>query len=1366
MRRLSALVAALYEAGFYREGYHPEAWELADVLWLAARITSPAAAKGGQCAHEHGEQRGAEQGPEAVEPHRPTTPSERGSESELQEPAVALHVRGPAPARVPAQPLGSRLFRAPAPFMLSNALDIGRALRPLLRRVPSRGRRIVDEEATVHNFAELRVPVPVRRGAPERWLELALVVDDHDSRVLWEPLLNELRQLLERHGAFRDLRLWRLGLDRGGSPHVWPGLYGGTAHRTGILRDAEGRRVILVFSDFTAPAWREGRFRQALNDWARHQPVALLHLLPQRLWRRTGLAAACFVDLCGAGKPGALNDRLRICPEDLPIPGTVAADWRRGLKLPVLTLTPTAVRAWSTMLAARGQARTAGVLMPVDWRAPFRQQPSPLQPPDAHLRRHRFRAGASPEAWELARYCAPMPLTLPVARLVQETMLPNSQPVHLAEVFLGGLLKRAEHQLTANPAPLETIYEFHDGVRQLFIDDLTPPGLLDVLQRVSRRVEGRLGRPHDFLARISDPTLFDPETLLDPGSRPFAHIKLQVLRRLGGEYGRWAVQLAASLQQQSPEVGVAAARAPPAVEPEFPTRFRDRFSGTHLEGPEMVWLPGGTFRMGDIQGVWQESERPVHEVTLSHFAVGQYPVTFEEYDAFCDETGREKPNDEGWGRGKRPVIDVSWEDAQAYCQWLGERTEQQYGLLTEAQWEYACRAGSQGAYCFGDDAGQLRKHAWYGEDWQKGSTHPVGEKQPNVWGLHDMLGNVWEWVQDWFDRYSEPAQTDPSGPKSGSDRVSRGGSWRLGAGDCRSAYRGYWDPGYRGQVLGFRLSRTGPLHSYPFALDRPKEEAEKEPEVIEPESPVPGLRDRLRGGSLGPSMVWLPGGTFRMGQEDSRWDDERPVHDVTLTSFSVGQYPVTFEDYERFCQATGRKMPPDEGWGRGSRPVIQVSWEDATRYCEWLSEQTGERYALLTEAQWEYACRAGSRSKYCFGDDEEQLGEYAWYEQNSGGQTHPVGQKRPNEWQLYDMHGNVYEWVQDWFGDYSEQAQTDPSGPESGSVRVGRGGGWRGGAGYCRSAYRGFWGPGVRARGLGFRLSRTGPWPLDAFTLVRQRAQGAGVATRPEEAKKGRYAPYEGFRDRLSDGGEAPEMVYLPGGTFRMGDGQGIGHGDERPVHEVALDSFALGRFPVTVGEYFRFAEATKSHYPEWLEDGSEHPIDRGKRDYYRRVGMGRENLDLPMVGVSWEDAAAYCEWLSEQTGERYELPTEAEWEYACRAGSEAAYCFGNDESLLDDYAWYSANAGGKVHPVAQKQANRFGLHDMHGNVWEWVRDWFGNYSEEAQSNPSGPESGSERLMRGGCWGERVSGCRSARREGGRPDRCEGFLGFRLSRRV
>ena len=146
---------------------------------------------------------------------------------------------------------------------------------------------------------------------------------------------------------------------------------------------------------------------------------------------------------------------------------------------------------------------------------------------------------------------------------------------------------------------------------------------------------------------------------------------------------------------------------------------------------------------------------------------------------------------------------------------------------------------------------------------------------------------------------------------------------------------------------------------------------------------------------------------------------------------------------------------PSRFTGNSNRPVESVSWDDVQAFIEKLNaKEGGAMYRLPTEAEWEYAARAGSITAYSFGDDAKQLGEYAWYGDNSKGETHPVGQLKPNAWGLYDMHGNVWEWVQDWYGKYAAEAVMDPQGPSAGSARVGRGGGWSAGARFCRSAYR------------------------------------------------------------------------------------------------------------------------------------------------------------------------------------------------------------------------------------------------------------------------------------------------------------------------
>lgn len=223
------------------------------------------------------------------------------------------------------------------------------------------------------------------------------------------------------------------------------------------------------------------------------------------------------------------------------------------------------------------------------------------------------------------------------------------------------------------------------------------------------------------------------------------------------------------------------------------------------------------------------------------------------------------------------------------------------------------------------------------------------------------------------------------------------------------------------------------------------------------------FQDTLKDGAKGPEMVLIEGGALLMGSDpnvDSN-ESEQPQHNVTIEPFYIGKYPVTFAEYAVFAQITGRRQPPDDGgWGRDRRPVINVSWKDATAYCDWLSEQTGKRYSLPSEAKWEHAARAGIRSRWYWGDNEENAGDCAWFESNAN-RTQPVGGKQPNDFGLYDMAGNVWEWVQDcWHGDYSNapddgRAWLKEDGGDC-ARRVVRGGSWHGLANYLRSAYR-FW---------------------------------------------------------------------------------------------------------------------------------------------------------------------------------------------------------------------------------------------------------------------------------------------------------------------
>ncbi len=272
-------------------------------------------------------------------------------------------------------------------------------------------------------------------------------------------------------------------------------------------------------------------------------------------------------------------------------------------------------------------------------------------------------------------------------------------------------------------------------------------------------------------------------------------------------------------------------------------------------------------------------------------------------------------------------------------------------------------------------------------------------------------------------------------------------------------------------------------------------ERKPQPEVVTEEEPrlpdvvdtgPPTLPPELR-----PEMVEIPAGVFMMGSpegEERRRDVEGPMHQVRISAFECMRYLVTRRFYLEV-------MGKDPGWPErdaDERPVNKITWYDAIEFCNRLSERErltpcyrrdgdgdtvtwdygADGYRLLTEAEWEYACRAGTTTRWSFGGDEEELEEYAWFSSNSDSRPQPVGKKKPNPWGFHDMHGNVFEWCWDWFEPYSEDPQVDPVGPLEGRYRVLRGGAFGYGAWDLRSAGRDWSRPELRDRSFGFRCAR------------------------------------------------------------------------------------------------------------------------------------------------------------------------------------------------------------------------------------------------------------------------------------------------------
>ncbi len=543
-----------------------------------------------------------------------------------------------------------------------------------------------------------------------------------------------------------------------------------------------------------------------------------------------------------------------------------------------------------------------------------------------------------------------------------------------------------------------------------------------------------------------------------------------------------------------------------------------------------------------------------------------------------------------------------------------------------------------------------------------------------------------------------------------------------------------------------------------------------------------------------------------------RIESDGPQHKVILTQpFYLGVTEVSQSEYEQVIGSNPSYFSPmGDGKDKVERldtsrhPVEMVSWCDAAEFCAKLSQKeerkpfyfragnqitalTGDGYRLPTSAEWEFACRAGTTTKFCNGDQDQELKSVGWTQANSGRRTHAAGELLANPFGLYDLHGNVREWIEDvWlptaYKEFAHQPAIDPVAKDTNvAARLMRGGDWHLVPETARS------GNGGSPDSPTHRMSFGGFRVVLVFNAVRQAMKSTDVGGRsqlepiqwPADAPPLAIAPFDAEQARKHQqawaeylgvpmeqevvlGGRDKDgldikltLVLIPPGEFLMGssDEQIARLREAAKASGLQLRDFKWielegpqRRVRMTRPFYVSHTEITNDQFRSFVEaaDFKTEAEASGKGSWTLR--QGRMVLDptinwhtapntvpnSPVTHVTWNDANACCRWLSGRNADlTFDLPTEAQWEYACRAGTTTAWFCGDDEAVLEDYAVVS----GGWRWVGSKKPNAFGLYDMHGNMWEWCRDSIGNYRDAEDVDPVGPD-GEKRILRGGnCFG-------------------------------
>ncbi|NEO98251.1 MAG: formylglycine-generating enzyme family protein [Symploca sp. SIO2E9] len=635
-------------------------------------------------------------------------------------------------------------IKVPDTGILGNTLELGRTAKPLKQKINSRIAQELDILETVRQSAELSLPgfpvyFPVLSPKKVRWLDAVILIEKSESMLLWQPLLAEVQDFLENLGAFRDIKSYQISWDEiQDKLHIHPLQFPNQKIAPQCLIDASGRRLILIISDCISSAWYRGKYTQTLRQWGTKGFITLLNPFPESLWERTALGYGVKIRL-GNQNQGLVSQQWQAIPfsswEEHKI------NQQTSVKLPILSLERESMGAWVNVITGKGKSLCAGAWLTTNSLAEVNNQEEAAENLSPWQQINQFYATSSQFAWQLIQLLSAIPVTLSTIRLVQQTLIPDSKQVNVAEVVMSDLLT-PEAPLKDYQHPQQIQFQFKPGIREAFQERLGGQDfVLTVISKLTEKLAERFGYSiREFEAIIlTNPlklTSHEDFNLL----QVFATITVSTLRQYGGKYADYAQQLEQSYSRLSIypnketifSVTVATLTVVPTTsvpntsdtlqlfedetvfvnrrgkiirrEPLKAYYYDESLSANHQQPPasaecepiRMIAIPEGEFWMGSSKKKKERynDESPQHKVKVPSFFMSQTSITEAQWRFVANLPQQQRklnPNPSSDG-DNHPVSYVSWYDAIEFCARLSSYSRRDYRLPSEAEWEYACRA--------------------------------------------------------------------------------------------------------------------------------------------------------------------------------------------------------------------------------------------------------------------------------------------------------------------------------------------------------------------------------------------------------------------------------------------------------------------------------------------------------------------------------------------------------------------------------------------------------------------------------------------------------------------------------------------------